>query len=72
MNRNKPRKKKWHSNSERRRSLGVSIEQLAVMLGVSGATMYRWERMKSKPNRHSEVAWNTALDAIENARTNAS
>lgn len=72
MSRIKTRKRKWHPNSERRRSFGVSIEQLAVMLGISGATMYRWERMKSKPTRHSDLAWNAALDAIARNRTNAS
>ncbi len=34
-----------------RKKLGITIEELAVKVGVTATTIYRWENSKVKPHR---------------------
>jgi len=42
---------------EVRRQLGISQEDLARELGVSFATVNRWENGKTKPSKMAKTVW---------------
>ena len=42
---------------EVRRQLGLSQEELAHELGVSFATVNRWENGKTKPSKMAKTVW---------------
>jgi len=42
---------------EVRRQLGLSQEELAHALGVSFATINRWENGKTKPSKMAKTVW---------------
>ena len=44
---------------------GLSIEELAVAIGVSGSTLFRWETGRSVPHHLLDQAWRDALAKIE-------
>ena len=44
---------------------GLSIEELAVAIGVSASTLFRWETGRSVPHHLLDRAWRDALARIE-------
>ncbi|MCP4683568.1 MAG: helix-turn-helix transcriptional regulator [Desulfobacterales bacterium] len=50
---------------EMRRQLGLSQEDLAHKLGVSFATINRWENGKTKPSRLAKTQFDTFLSQMK-------
>ena len=45
---------------------GVSLDELAVALGVHSTTLWRWEKGKTTINKHLVTVWVEALHRLEN------
>lgn len=50
-----------------RESAGITTETIAADLGVSAATVARWETGKIPPSRRHAIAWLALLRKIGNA-----
>ena len=50
---------------ERRKSAGAGVSELASVVGVTTATMSRWERGITRPTAEHAERWESVLVAIE-------
>ena len=49
----------------RRKALGLNLEKLAVRIGVTGPTLWRWEEGRATPHRIMLARWEEALGEAE-------